>query len=292
MKSSSSDSSFVTFVSEGMTHSINFVSEPNRKLAAINVSQCHLLEISNRDADKKRTVMSLTHFMVPHLSHERSLNRSVQVVLENFTANGGDLSCAEFRIYGGVAGENFALRNELKDSILKNVPEAEFSEPKGHEARRDPEGRGGESIDYLFARDGITFRKMTLESLSRDDESLDEVSKNLQDQRGKFDKTKVDAHQSFLDHEFRKVRTSINLQTRSIESDLARGDDILKKVYSKIDDAMGDAGKLAALARIIESQVEPMSIKVCGRNGLIAEGIEVVGSSKVSKSQQSPTHLK
>ncbi len=133
---------------------------------------------------------------------------------------------------------------------------------------------------------------MTLESLSRDDESLDEVSKNLQDQRGKFDKTKVDAHQSFLDHEFRKVRTSINLQTRSIESDLARGDDILKKVYSKIDDAMGDAGKLAALARIIESQVEPMSIKVCGRNGLIAEGIEVVGSSKVSKSQQSPTHLK
>ena len=53
-KSGSQDSqTVVTFVSEGATHAINFAREPHRKLAAISVSKCHILEITNRDEQKK-----------------------------------------------------------------------------------------------------------------------------------------------------------------------------------------------------------------------------------------------
>ncbi len=152
----------------------------------------------------------------------------------------------------------------------------------------DPEGRGGESTDYLFSSDKVTFRKVTLKSLSENNELLDEVSKNLQDSRGKFDKEKVDAYQKFIYSEWRKVSSLINDQTKSIASDLERGMKILQNVDSRIPEFRDDQDALEKLAKIIESQVEPMSIKVCGRNGLIAKGVEVEGVAKVSAIKKMP----
>lgn len=267
----------LTFVAEGMTHAINFERDPHRKLAAINVSLCHVLEIVNRDEDKKRTVMSLSHFMVPHLIYERNLNKSIETVIKNFVAQGGVVETAEFRIYGGVKGQNSELRDNLKESIHRIAPEAKIEEPKGHEAKKNPSGPGGESIDYVFGRDGLIFRKMTLEGLASDDESKDEVSLNLKTD-GRFDATKVAIHQEFLDSEFGGVRNSLESQTRKVEDDLARGKDILSSISEKIEGMRSDPKRMALMVRIIESQVEPMSLKVCDVNGLVLGGLEVASS--------------
>lgn len=267
----------LTFVAEGMTHAINFELESHRELAAINVSTCHILEIANRDADRKRTVMSLSHFMVPHLIYERNLNKSIETVIKNFVAQGGVVETAEFRIYGGVKGQNSGLRDNLKDSIHRIFPEVKIEEPKGHEAKKNPSASGGESIDYVFGRDGLTFRKMTLESLASDDESKDEVSPNLKTD-GRFNATKVAIHQEFLDREFGRVRNSLESQARKVEDDLAHGKDTLSFISEKIEGMRSDPKRMAVMVGIIESQVEPMSLKVCDVNGLVLGGLEVASS--------------
>lgn len=271
MKGSHATGSHVTFVQEGMTHTIDFEQEPDRKLAAISVAQCHILEISNRGPDKKRTVMSLSHFMVPHLRQKRVLDKSIGIIIDNFIAHQGVLEAAEFRIYGGVAGENLELRDELKTSILERVPGAKIDEPVGHENKRNPRDRGGESTDYLFGCDGVTYRKMTLEAIFTGDQSLDAVSKNLRNENGKFDETKVTNHQNFLDGCFEQVRDRIELQTRIVENNLQRGEDVFAKITEENIKEARAQGKVAVIVRIIESAVEPMLIKVCDKDGLIMD---------------------
>ncbi len=297
-KSGSQDSqTVVTFVSEGATHAVDFTREPHRKLAAIGVSQCHILEITNRDEQRKRTVMSLSHFMVIHLLSETNLNQSIQTVIRNFIQEGGNINDAEFRIYGGVEGQNSILRGALKKQLIqKGIQETKIYEPKGHEAKEankankthwsnnllhsEPEG---ESTDYLFDRDGVTFRKITLASLSSDDESSDEVSRNLKNEKGEFDKSKVEAFQDFLNNQFKEVRSALINQVTIVEKDLERGQAILKSVSQNIEEVGENQKKIAVLVRVIESQVLPMSLKVCGKDGLFSEGLQLVEVRQMTK---------
>lgn len=268
-----------TFVQEGMTHAIDFRKEPNREIAALNVAQCHLLEITNRDENEKRTVMSLSHLMVPHLLYQRNLDQSVRVAIDNFVNCGGEINTAKFRIFGGVAGENVALRDNLKKSIRNIVPSAEIDEPKGHESKRNPQrtlfGPAGESIDYLLGREGTTYRKLTLEAIKSEDETKDEVSKNLKDASGKFDPNKIQVHQSFIDNQWSRVRREITEQTELIFSNLERGVAVMEQIYKKMDEAETNPSLIPIIAKLAQAQVELMSLKVCDRNGSMMQGLEV-----------------
>ena len=228
--------------------------------------------------------MSLSHFMVPHLLYEKNLNQSIHTVIGNFIQEGGDINNAEFRIYGGEEGRNSVSRSALKKQLIKrDIPEARIFEPKGHETKENPLGFGGESTDYLFDRDGVTFRKMTLASLSSGNDSLDEVSGNLKNGKGEFDPSKVGTHQNFLENQIREVESHLIHQTMKVESDLDRGQKILKSVSENIKQAGEDQKKIVALARIMESQVLPMSLKVCGKDGLFPEGLQLVEVQQMTK---------
>ncbi|MDX2083117.1 MAG: hypothetical protein SFV53_03925 [Rickettsiales bacterium] len=289
------ESNIITFVSEGATHAVNFNEEPHRKLAALNVSQCHILEITNRDQQRKRTVMSLSHFMIPHLIYERNIDASIGTVISNFILQGGDINNAEFRIYGGVQRENNVWRENLKNSINKilrnqyDIESVVIEEPRGHEVnKRTPSlfNDTGESIDYLFASDSVTFRKVTLSSIDENDESLDEVSKNLKDDKGKFDKGKVKKHQDFLDNEFKKVSFSLKKQIRKVEDDLHKGLQTLESIYERLK-VENDQNKITELYKIVESQILTMSLKVCDKTGLLNESIQITEVKQLNPKQHS-----
>ncbi len=273
----------ITFVQEGTTHTINFEREPGRKLGSVNVAQCHILEINNRDANNKRTVMSLSHFTVFHLINQEYTDASMKVVIDNFIANGGNLSNAQFIIYGGVEGENGDQRDFLKSAISKICPSVSVEEPESHASKRSPTPFGhNESIDYLFDCEVVTFRKAGFS----DDEYLDEVSENLKDNEGKLDKKKVDTYQDFMSEQWQNVGRAIESQTGKIVNDLINGERNLNSIFRKIEANKNDPVKIEELFNEIKSQVGLMSLKVCDRNGLIPrqrEGIRPIESAKLDK---------
>jgi hypothetical protein len=160
------------FVKEFCTFAKDYRVNPTGDIASIDVSTCHVLEIRNEGPLKQRTSLSITHFTGGQLHYPHLLAKSMDIVIENFKAHGGDMKTAQLRILGGSydKAERDELRENLKVAINNICPDVKIKEQDGHWM-----SAGDQSIDYIFPRQGLQFRKM----LDRKDESKDIFSKKL-----------------------------------------------------------------------------------------------------------------
>lgn len=159
----------ITFVSEFHTFAKNF-SKNKDGVAAIDVSSCILLELNNRD-DNKRTAFSLTHFIAEQLEFPGIIPENLDLIIKNFQSKGGVFDKnTQIRLYGGME-EMTELRENIKNAITAYAKQhhgidVEILEPKGHCVSRND----SYTIGYLFEESSLKFCK---EDASKSDQDKD-----------------------------------------------------------------------------------------------------------------------
>lgn len=188
MDSTNSTTRQAVFVKEFCGYAKNFAHDAT-PVAAIDVSTCYLVEISNRDAGGKRTAFALAHIKDESLQLQDSFRvtmLTIKKLLSAFKNQGGDVKSAKVRIFGGTHIDEYRglMRKALTLAIIGVFLETEHVKPTIEEPKNHHMNAADLSIDYLFYKDRVEFRKM----IDVADESKDVFSTNLSAhaQRNKF----------------------------------------------------------------------------------------------------------
>lgn len=174
----------LTFVKEYTTFAKNF-QKTRGDVASIDVSTCHLLEISNYNDKKERTAFSLTHFTSFNLLYPKMVEESIEIILNEFKKKGGDIKSAKIYIRGGTSDKykRTKQRNTIKNAIKLMCEDCIIREPKGHysSASSYQESLVGGIWDYMFTKKTTTWRL----AVEMKDPSKDIYSKKLKTKRKK-----------------------------------------------------------------------------------------------------------
>jgi hypothetical protein len=88
----------ITFVTEGAI----YVCDMNKQEVVVpELSSCLLVEVANRDADRKRTICGLAHLTAGQSLDLDVMLTSVKKWITAFKARGGDIKHATACLYGG-----------------------------------------------------------------------------------------------------------------------------------------------------------------------------------------------
>jgi hypothetical protein len=239
------DETPLVFVKEFCTYAKNFKDRPG-DVASIDVSTCYLLEIYNKDERGQKTAFSLTHFTNGQLAkvNDGTLAKSLKVIVDNFERVGGDLSCAEFSIYGGthIAQQRNLLRRRLKNAMSSycGACGTRIQEPK------DLHMSGARhTIDFIFSAYDVSWVKV----IDHSDPSKDLFSKNLhtEEDRNSFEERKS--------HFYYPISKTLDSQTNYYQSLTQQCVDLgnagQRKLYALlIPHVVGDDGQIHSVEHI------------------------------------------
>jgi hypothetical protein len=260
----------ITFVPEYCSHVTNFAKNTDSSVAAIDVGFCHLLEISNRDENRKRTAFSLTHLTRFQLEffEKGNLVSNLKEVACLFKESGGDLATAEVRIFGGTASKPH-LRVNLKKCLgnALGIDVEKISEPRGHVMEEDTM-----CATYLFRADAVEWRKSNMKD-PNSDPYLDKFSSHMK-VGDAVDMKRVDAWQD-------KVDAAINLDSLGVDLEVATRERTMKasKAASILRDAA--AAQREGIFASSDDVLNALKIKFVDNNS------RVIAVDDMSKSPQS-----
>ena len=148
-------------------------------VVALNVSTCHLLELCNIGDEGSKTVAGYIHLTVQQLAFDTAIFASLQLLLDSFVAQGGDVSKAHCRLFGGekFRKERYAARIERLLSILMRlgIYDSQLSLVDGMWMDRN-----NQAIDLLFSAQGQSFLKMVDPDDEQQDIFADEITTSIQ----------------------------------------------------------------------------------------------------------------
>ncbi|NNM58422.1 MAG: hypothetical protein HKM04_01235 [Legionellales bacterium] len=117
------------------------------------------------------------------------------IAIRNFIRVGGDINSAKIRLFGRFE-RRVELRNNLKNCLSRHFFLNNVEEPVGHHVEHEDE-----SLDYLFKKDALTFRKADMRKAA---ESYEDIYSQDLKNGANPNIEKIQKYQKLLDSEFDK----------------------------------------------------------------------------------------